>query len=117
MPDYGAAISWGDPKPGREKQAQDLFGSVVGLNETAVADGRLSSWDVVLYEPNGAPPTGAMRLFGTREQVHAFLESDEFKESLGKATLFLDNVGVRRFVIGDALMEAFGRFAEQVKSL
>ncbi len=60
MADNGAAIMWGDPKTGREKKALDLFGSVIALNDKAVAEGRLASWDVVLFEPSAVPPDGVM---------------------------------------------------------
>jgi hypothetical protein len=117
MADHGAAVTWGSPKSGREKKSMDLFGSVIALNDKAVADGRLASWDVVLFEPGAVPPNGAMRLYGGLEQINAFLGSDEFKDALQKATLVLDNVGVRRFVTGDALMESVGKYTELLDSL
>ncbi|MGO9457967.1 MAG: hypothetical protein ACLP62_13125 [Acidimicrobiales bacterium] len=117
MADNGAAIMWGDPKTGREKKALDLFGSVIALNDKAVAEGRLASWDVVLFEPSAVPPDGVMRVYGTSEQVNAFLQSDEFEEALQKATLMLNNVGVRRFVTGGALMEVMGKYTGLLDSL
>jgi hypothetical protein len=117
MADYGAAISWGDPKTGREKKSLDLFGEVMTLNEQAVGDGRIESWDVVLFEPVGSPPTGTMRVYGTAEQIEAFVASTEFTGSLQRASLLLDHVGVRRFRTGNALMEGVGQYSALIDSL
>ncbi len=56
-------------------------------------------------------------MYGTSEQVNAFLQSDEFEEALQKATLMLNNVGVRRFVTGGALMEVMGKYTGLLDSL
>jgi hypothetical protein len=119
MADYGVANTWVDVKPGREKQAMELFGTVTMQYEQAVKDGRLDSWDVILFEPNGAPgaPGGAFRAYGTQDQVETFIRSDEFAESASRAQVLLTGFGYRRFIMNDALMKEMGTFATVLDSI
>jgi hypothetical protein len=117
MGDYGVAVTWGDVKPGREKKALDLWADAVTMNEKAVADGRIESWDAIIFEPSGAPPDGVTRLYGTDEQIERFIRSEEFQDMINRAVLLLANVGVRRFLRGNALAEGFARFTKLVESL
>ncbi len=117
MADYGVAVTWGDAKPGREKQSLAVWADGVALNDKAVADGRLERWDAVLFEPAGAPPAGALRLYGTQNQIEEFIRSEDFQSVILRAGLAINAVAYRRFSTGDALMEAFGRFGAAVDSL
>jgi hypothetical protein len=117
MADYGVAITWGDPKPGREKKALDLWGDAVTMTDKAAADGRIDSWDAVIVEPSATPPAGVMRIHGTQDQIEQFIRSEDFEDVLDRSTLLLFNVGIRRFVQGNALMEGFSRYTTLVESL
>ena len=117
MADYGVAITFGDTKPGREKQSLDVWANSLALNDKAVADGRIERWDAILFEPAGAPPAGAIRLYGTQEQIDTFVRSDEFQDTIVRAGLVVNAIGYRRFMTGDALVSGFARFTEAVKSL
>jgi hypothetical protein len=117
MADFGVAITWGEPKVGREKQSLEVWSDGATLNDKAVADGRLERWDAVLFEPSGATPAGAIRLYGTRAQVEAFIESEDFASVIRRAQLTVHALAFRRFLAGDALIEALANFSETVNSL
>jgi hypothetical protein len=117
MADYGVAITFGDTKPGREKQSLDVWADSLALNDKAVADGRIERWDAILFEPSGTPPAGAIRLYGTQEQIDTFVRSDEFQDTIVRAGLVVNAIGYRRFMTGDALVAGFARFTEAVESL
>jgi len=117
MADHGVAVIWGDPKPGREKKALDSFTEASANNDKAVADGRIESWDVVFFEPTGTPPSGAIRIHGTREQVDDYVQSDDFLVPFQRASLLVNNVGMRRFFTGEALLEGMGRYTQILDSL
>ena len=118
MANYGIAVTWGDAKPGRESKALELFSEAVTTNEKAVANGLLESWDAVIFEPSATLPAGVIRLLATsREKLEEFINSDEFQDQVNRAALLLNGVGLRRFLIGDALMEAMGKYSELVKTL
>jgi hypothetical protein len=117
MADYGVAVTWGDPRAGREKKALELWLDTVTLNEKAVADGRIERWDAVIFEPTGSPPAGALRIYGTQQQVEEFVRSDDFSEQVLRAELLLSNVALRRFATGDLLATQFAKYAQLVESL
>ena len=117
MADYGVAVTWGDPKPGREKKALESFADSITINEKAVADGRIASWDAVVFELSATPPAGAIRFYGTQEQIEEFIRSEDFQDAIGRASLLLSNVSIRRFLTGAALTEGFSRFTTLVDSL
>ena len=117
MADYGVAVTWGDVKAGREMKALELWADSVTLNEKAVADGRISSWDAIVLEPAGTPPAGVTRLYGSQDQIEQFIRSDDFQEIVQRVTLHLSNVGLRRFMTGDALAQGFARYTSLVQSL
>jgi len=117
MADYGVAVTWGDAKPGREKQSLEAWADGVALNDKAVANGRLERWDAVLFEPTGAPPAGAIRLFGTQAQIDEFIHSEDFQSVIVRAGLTVNAVALRRFTTGEALAQSFARFSDVVNSL
>ena len=117
MSDYGVAVTWGDPKTGREKTALDCLTEATTNNDKAVANGKIASWDLVIFEPSGMPPAGVIRIYGTQDQVEDYIRSDDFQEPIEKANLTVNNVGYRRFVTGAALTEGIGRYAGLIDSL
>lgn len=117
MADHGVAVVWGEPKPGREKKALEVFLEASVNNDKAVANGKIASWDVVFFEPSGTPPSGAIRIYATREQIEEYVQSDEFLVPFQRASLLVNNVGLRRFVTGEALAEGMGRYTQILDSL
>jgi len=117
MADYGVAVTWGEPKSGREKKALELWADTITINDKAVANGQIDSWDVVIFEPSATPPAGVIRLYGSQDQMEQYLRSEDFGDTINRATLLLNNVGLRRFMTGAALGDAFGRYTRLVESL
>ncbi|HZU73405.1 MAG TPA: hypothetical protein VE990_11615 [Acidimicrobiales bacterium] len=117
MADYGVAITWNESKAGREKQALALWMEAVAMNDKAVANGELEKWDAVIFEMAPGSPAGALRLYGSEEQVEAFMRTDDFRQTIMRAGMLLNNVGYVRFVTGDRLVEGFAKYAELVESL
>ena len=117
MADYGVAVTWGDAKPGREKKALESWADTISTNDKAVANGRIASWDAIVFEASATPPAGAIRLYGTQEQIEEYIRSDDFQDSIEQATLLLHNVGIRRFMTGAALADGFSRYTRAVDSL
>jgi hypothetical protein len=117
MADYGVAVTWGDAKPGRDQKALELWADAVTQNEKAIADSRLERWDAIIFEPSGNPPAGVVRLYGTDEQIEAFIRSDDFQDTMLRGGLMLNNFGYRRFMTGDALAQGFARYAQALNTL
>jgi len=117
MADYGVAVTWGDAKPGREKKALEVFADATANNDKAVANGKIASWDVVVFEQSGNPPAGAIRIYGTEEQIEEFIRSDDFLDPFQRSSLLVNNLGIRRFVTGAALIDGMARYTQILDSL
>lgn len=117
MADHGLAVTWGEFKPGRERRALVLWSDALAFNDKAVADGRIEGWDAVLFEPSGSSPAGAVRYYGTAEQVATLAASQDFLDLIGRGQLFLFNFGFRRFLIGQAMADAVTRVATAIDLL
>ena len=117
MADYGVVVTWGDAKPGREKKALEVFADATANNDKAVANGKIASWDVIVLEQSATPPAGVIRIQGTQEQIDEFIRSDDFLDPFQRAALLVNNVDIRRFVTGAALMEGLGRYSQLIDSL
>lgn len=117
MADHGLVITWGELKPGRERKALHLWGEAIAFNDQAVAEGRIEGWDAILLEPSSTFPAGAMRYYGTAEQMGALAASDDFLGIVGRGQLFLSNFGYRRFIMGQAVADAMTRAAAVVDTL
>jgi hypothetical protein len=115
--DYGVTVTWGDSRTGREAKALELFMEAVNANEKAVSDGRIESWDAIFYEPNGSAPAGAVRYYGTQEQIDTFIRAEDIQEILIKGELYLENFGYRRFMMNDALAEGMARYGALIQQL
>ena len=117
MADHGLAVTWGEFKPGRERKALHLWGDAVAFNDKAVADGRIEGWDAILFEPSGTVPAGAVRYYGTAEQIGAMAQSADFLGIVERGQQFLSSFGFRRFVIGQAMADAVTRVPGLVDQL
>jgi hypothetical protein len=117
MADYGVAVTWGEVKPGRERQALEVWADSVTLNDKAVADGRVERWDAAIFEPAGGPPLGVIRFFGDQGQIDEFIRSEDFQDIILRAGMFISALGYRRFMTGDALADGFARFSAAIESL
>jgi hypothetical protein len=117
MGDYGVAVTFGDPKAGRDQKALELWADAVTQNDKAVTDSRIERWDAIVFEPSGSPPAGVIRFYGTREQIEAWIQADDFQETMMRGGLLLNAFGYRRFMTGDALAQGFARFAQAISTL
>ena len=116
--DYGVAVTWGEARGGREQQGLDLFVEVATVYEKAIADGRLDSWDAVIFEPVGGLPGGEIRLyFNSSSELEAYLASDEYGTIFTRAGMLLHNMGMRRFTRGEVLAADLGRYADAISQV
>jgi len=75
------------------------------------------SIDAVIFEPSPTGPAGAVRVYGTEQQVEEFIRSDDFQEQLVRAQLLCHDIGIRRFMTGEALVQGFVKYAQLVNTL
>ena len=89
MADRMLFVSWGTAVRGREERGLEVFGEALGLLGRMQQDGRIESFDVVLFEPNGEL-NGYVAVRGSAEQINALRQDDEFLDNTVDATLIVD---------------------------
>jgi len=91
MADAGVMITWGENIPGREARGLEVFNETIGMYGRMQEEGRIESFDVVLFDPNG-DLGGYIQLHGSAEQLNAVVEDEEFIRNTVEATLIVDKL-------------------------
>ncbi|HEX8975232.1 MAG TPA: hypothetical protein VF781_01875 [Solirubrobacteraceae bacterium] len=91
MADHVLHIAWDRPVPGREERGLEVFNEALGLYGRMQQDGRIESFDVVLFDPNGGA-NGYIELRGTSEQLAAMRDDETFRRTTVDASLIVENL-------------------------
>jgi len=93
MADRVLFIGWGTPVRGREERALEVFNESVGLYGRMQQDGRIESFDVMLFGANTALG-GCMLLRGDAAQIAGYLgRGEQFDSAIAKfAESYADQV-------------------------
>lgn len=91
MADHVLHIAWDQPVPGREERGLEVFNEALGLYGRMQQDGRIESFDVVLFDPNGGV-NGYIELRGTGAQLAAVRADEEFRRTAIDAALIVQNL-------------------------
>jgi len=89
MADRMLFVSWGNAVRGREARGLEVLNEALGLLGRMQADGRIESFDVVLFEPNGEL-NGYVAVGGSAAQINAVRQDEEFLRNTVDATLIVD---------------------------
>jgi len=91
MADRVLFIGWGAPVRGAEERGLEVFNEALGLLGRMQQDGRIESFDVALLDPNGNL-NGFVIARGSREQIDALREDEEFLRNTTDSQLIVDNL-------------------------
>src|SRR3954452_14419762 len=106
-------ISWGEPVRGREERALEVFNESVGLAGRMQQDGRIESFDVVLFNPN-ATSGGHLLLKGSAAQIAALNEDDEFTGNTIDASLTVEDLVHCMGYTNEGVAQQMARYQEAV---
>ncbi|TME46554.1 MAG: hypothetical protein E6I56_06680 [Chloroflexi bacterium] len=116
--DFGLFIGFGLVKPGREKQALEVFAEAQQFNEKLKQRGEIDSYETVLLELHGGDLGGFTLLRGTADKLNRLRYQDqEFLGIVSRASLLVDDFGVVGATIGDGIQKQMGIFQEAIRSL
>jgi hypothetical protein len=93
MADRVLFIGWSAPIAGREERGLEVFNEALGMYGRLQQDGRIESFDVRLFEPNGNM-NGYIELRGSAEQLAAAREEEDFRRTLMDASLVVHDLRV-----------------------
>ena len=117
MADTALFIGWGIPVRGREKAAVQVFGESVQYWTQLQQQGQIESFEVALLEPHGGDLSGFAMLRGTPEQLATVHGSQEFQQSVARAGLIVENLGVVHANLGQALAAQMAMYQEEIAKL
>ena len=93
MADRVLFIGWGTPVRGREERALEVFNESVGLYGRMQQDGRIESFDVMLFGANTALG-GCLLLRGDAAQIAALQEDEEFQRTIIDASMIVEDLNL-----------------------
>jgi hypothetical protein len=117
MADAGLFIGWGEVVRGREGPAVDGFNEFVEFLGRQQGDGGIESFEICFLEPHGGELAGFILVRGTTEQMNALDEHDEFLHHMTRAGLRVENLGVVRAVLGEAIARQMSIYQEEIGAL
>lgn len=91
MADRVLFVGWGTPVRGLEERGLEVFNETLGMLGRMQQDGRIESFDVCLFEPNGKL-NGFICARGSAEQIEALRSDDEFRRDMVDASLIVDDL-------------------------
>jgi hypothetical protein len=116
MADRVLMISWGTPVRGSEERGLEVFNEALGLYGRMQQDGRIESFDVMLFEPNGAV-NGCILVRGSAEQLTAAREDDEFRLSTINASLIVDDLRLIEGYANEGVARQMGVYQEAISKV
>ena len=91
MADRVLYVGWGESVHGAEERGLEVFNEALGLMGRQQQEGKIESFDVVLFDPNGQLG-GFVLAKGSREQIDALRANEEFRRNTIDASLIVENL-------------------------
>jgi hypothetical protein len=113
MADRALVIGWGAPVRGAEERGLEVFNEALGLLGRMQQDGRIDSFDVVLFEPN-TNINGFILVRGSAEQINALRADDEFRRNTVQAQLIVDGLRHNNGYTNEGVAEAMAFYQEAI---
>ncbi len=117
MADAALFIGWGQVVRGREERAVTVFNESVEYWGGLQSDGKIEDFEVVLLSPHGGELAGFALLRGSRSQIAALHDDDEFERRTARADMIVENQGVVDAAIGDGIARGMGIYQEEIAAL
>jgi hypothetical protein len=113
MADRVLYVGWGAPIPGREERGMEVFTEALGILGRMQQEGRIDSFDTVLFEPNGGLG-GFILLRGSAEQIEAVRNDDEFRSNTADAGLIVQGLTHIEGVTNEAIAGEMALYGEAI---
>jgi hypothetical protein len=117
MADDALFIGWGQVVRAREKEALENFNESVAYWNRLKDEGSIESLDIVFLTPHGGDLAGFALMKGDGAKLDEVRRSDEFLESITRANLIVDSIGVVPALTGEALGAQVARLQDAIGKL
>ena len=110
-------IGFGQPIPGREQKALQLFQETAQFYARLQQQGDIESFEPILLEPHGGDLNGFILLRGDGERLARLRISEEFNSFTQRAQLLLGQIGIVGAIYGEELQQAMGEYGRHLAAL
>ena len=117
MAEAGLFIGWSAPVRGREEKAVQVFGEAMAYWASLAEDGKIEGSQAAFLRPHGGDLGGFMLIRGTRDQIAAVQQEEEFNRFNTRAALVVDGFGVVPAFLDEGIGDQMQLFQEMVAQL
>ena len=110
-------IGWGQPVPGREQKALQLFEEGMQYYGRLQQQGEIDGFEPIVLEAHGGDLDGFILIRGDVDKLARLRTSAEFISLTTRAQLVLTNVGVVGAWYGDELQQLFAEYGKHTAAL
>jgi hypothetical protein len=117
MADAGLFIGWGGPVRGREAKGLDVFNEALAFQAKLQEDGAIESFEVVLLGPHGGGLEGFVLVRGSKEQIAAVRERDDYLRLNTRASMIVEEFGVIDAYLNEGVAAQVAIYQEAIGDL
>jgi len=107
-------VGWNRAVAGREIDATELFGTVMGFYEAQKKAGNITQYQNYFLQPHGGDLNGFTILTGDKHKLSQMVNGDEWLGIETRAIVILEGFGVIRGVTGDNIQKVMGLYMSSV---
>jgi hypothetical protein len=115
MAEAALCTVWGEPIPGREKEALNVYNEAMQYWAGLQQEGKIERFDVtVLGFPDG-DLAGLLVVRGTAEQIDSVRRSKECRQQVARGQLVASHVRVARAYVDEGLAQFVGWYEKVIE--
>ena len=115
MAEAALCTVFGEPVPGREKQAVNIYAETLQYWGRLQQEGKIERFDVTVLSPTGGDVTGFIVVRGTAAQIDAVRRTKEFQQLLNRVQLVVSRLRVNDAYVDEGLAQIMGQYQEVVE--
>jgi hypothetical protein len=115
MAEAALCTVFGEPVPGREKQALDVYNETMQYWGRLQQEGKIERFDVTVLTPSGGDVTGFIVVRGTAEQIDSVRRTKEYQQLLNRVQLVVSHLRVNDAFVDEGLAQIMGQYQEVVE--
>ncbi|MGP4057265.1 hypothetical protein ACTWP6_21000 [Mycobacterium sp. 4D054] len=114
MAEAALCTVWGEPVPGREKLALEVYGDSMKYWARLQKEGKIEGFDITVLAPTG-DITGFLVAKGTTDQIDAVRHTKEFQQMLSRVRLVVSHLRIADAFVEDGLAQIMTQYQEVVE--
>ena len=115
MAEAALCTVWGDPIPGREKQALNVYNEAMQYWAGLQQEEKIERFDVTVLVFSGGDMAGLLVVRGTAEQIDSGRLSKEFQQYIARGQLVASHLSVARAYVDEGLAQFMGWYQKVIE--